>query len=94
MGEKTVAPTVNHQNFYQDFLQLLKKHTGHLDGSEMLALSSQATGALLAMQDRNKYTPETAMKIVQKNLEKGNRNVVDGLFGLGGAPVGLGKERH
>lgn len=66
-----------HEAFFQDLNQLLKKHAGHLDAVEMLAIASNVVGKLTAMQDHRTMTSQKVMKIVSENIELGNRQMVE-----------------
>lgn len=52
---------------------------GDVTDWEMLAILAHATGVCIALQDQNKMTPDLAIKIVQANIEAGNREVLNGL---------------
>ncbi len=73
---KTKQPTVNHEAFRNDMLAVMNKHAGHLDSSEMMALSAYTTGQIMAMMDARKWTSELAMEVVTKNLEAGNNQAI------------------
>ena len=72
-------PTAAHRAFRDDAIALLKKHAGHLDALDMLALGAHLVGQLIAMQDHRKITPAMAMDVVGKNIEQGNGEVLAGL---------------
>ena len=71
-----VEPNINHHAFRDDLLAVLKKHSGDLDASEMMALAAYTTGQILAMQDARKWTSELAMDVIIKNLEAGNTQAI------------------
>lgn len=77
MGVK--RPTPDHHAFRNDVIALLKKHAGHLDSQDMLALASHLVGQLIAMQDQRKVTREIALDIVERNIEVGNAEVLKNL---------------
>jgi len=62
---------VDHEQFYQDVVALLKKHAGHLTGLELLAVVSNLVGKIIAMQDLS-LTPDEAMETVLRNIQIGN----------------------
>ena len=74
MREKIVQPNPRHAAFRTE---LLDKHAGKLDASEMLALASHAVGQLIAFQDQRKMTPDLAMAVVSRNIEQGNREAMN-----------------
>jgi len=73
---KTKAPTFDHVAFRDDLLAVLKRHSGHLDAADMMALAAYTTGQILAMQDARKWTSELAMGVIIKNLEEGNSQAI------------------
>lgn len=81
---RTQQPTAAHRAFRDDLLAVLKKHAGHLDAKDMLALGAHMVGQILAMQDQRTLTPAAAMEIVSLNIEQGNREVIDKLCASGG----------
>lgn len=72
-------PTGAHRSFRDDAVELLRKHAGHLDAKDMLALSAHLVGQIIAMQDQRKVTREIALQTVMANIEQGNREVLDNL---------------
>lgn len=68
-----------HEVLYQELIALVNKHSGKLDALEMLAVASNMLGKLVAMQDQRTVTPDKAMEIVAKNIEYGNKQVLDQL---------------
>lgn len=73
-----------HEATYQDLIKLLSRH-GELSPPEMLAVAANLTGKLLAMQDQRTMTRETALKIIQKNIEIGNQQVIAELHATKGS---------
>lgn len=82
---KTLAPTAAYTAFHSDVADLLKKHAGHLDAIEMLAVASHLVGQLIAFQDRRTMTTEKAMAVVIKNIEGGNAHALEDLNTPAGA---------
>lgn len=68
-----------HQVTYLELNSLLRKHAGHLSPIEVLAIAANMLGRLVAMQDQREITPEIAMQVVSKNLQIGNREMVEQL---------------
>jgi hypothetical protein len=68
-----------HEVAYQDLCKLMAKHSAKLSPLEMLAVAANMLGKLVAMQDQRSVTPAMAMEIVAKNVEHGNRTVIDQL---------------
>lgn len=77
MSERVVTPTAAHRLFRSDAIELLRKHAGHLDAKDMLALSAHLVGQILAMQDQRTIVPKTAMEIVARNIEIGNQEAIN-----------------
>lgn len=76
---KIIEPKAGHEAFYQDVSALLQKHSEGLKPVEMLAISSQIVGKLLAMQDPIMTSPAAAMETVQLNIAAGNKDAVEKL---------------
>ena len=62
------------------FLDALKPYGDDLTPEEILALLSNMTGQTLALLDQEKYTPDMGINIIMKNIEAGNKEVVDALM--------------
>ena len=76
---KLHQPKPEHEMFYQELIALVDKHAGKLSAIEVLAVASNMLGKLIAIQDRRVITPADAMEIVAKNIEEGNKEVLDQL---------------
>lgn len=72
-------PTEAHRAFMEDLKGTLAKNV-NLSAAEMLAISAQFVGMLVAAQDQAKYTPEAAMQMVASNIEIGNKQAIEGLL--------------
>lgn len=70
-----------HKTLRLELLEVLRKYTGKLDSSEMLALSAYMVGQILAMQDQRKMTPAMGMNLIASNIELGNKHAIDSLLG-------------
>ncbi len=78
-GEMTMKPTnAEHEKFFQGIIKLLRETD--LSPLEMLAVSSNLVGKLIAMMDQSKYTREQCMQIVTNNIELGNQQVIANLI--------------
>jgi hypothetical protein len=72
--------TPQHEALYQDLIALMRKYgTDGMTSIEMLAVSANMTGKVLAMQDQRITTVEKAMKVVLRNIELGNQQVIESL---------------
>lgn len=76
MKIKSKAPTPQMEAFRNDMLDVLRKHAGALDASDMMALAAYTTGQILAMQDARQWTPALAMEVIAKNIEAGNAQAI------------------
>lgn len=68
-----------HEVAYQDLVALINRHAEKLTALELLAVAANMVGKLVALQDQRTTTPEMAMEVVARNIEYGNRAVVEGL---------------
>lgn len=71
MGGKYEAPSSEHQALYADLMVALKKHEG-LPALELLAVTANLVGKLLAMQDQRKYSVDALLAMIMRNIEQGN----------------------
>lgn len=69
------ATTAEHEKFFMEVTTLLKDYE-HLPAIDLLALVSNITGRLCAMQDQRRYSPQAVLTIVSENLEAGNQQMV------------------
>lgn len=69
-----------HEVAYQDLVSLVRKHADDLTALELLAVAANMVGKLVAMQDQRTVSPSMAMEIVARNLEHGNKQVLDQLL--------------
>jgi len=76
MKTKIHTASPKHEIVYQELVALVRKHAGHLDAIEMLAIAANMLGKLCALQDQRAYTPAMVMEIVAQNVEEGNRQAV------------------
>lgn len=65
-----------HEVAYQDICALVSKHATELTAAELLAVAANMIGKLVAMQDQRTMSPKMAMKVVARNIEVGNRQVL------------------
>ena len=71
---------LEHEVAYQDLCALCAKHADKLSPLELLAIASNMLGKLLAMQDQRLTTVDKAKDIMIRNIELGNRQVIDQLM--------------
>ena len=80
MKERILEPTAQHQALHRELTAVLTKYAAEMKGEEILALTAQMVGQVLALQDQLTMTPERAMLIIQRNIEMGNAGVIDELM--------------
>lgn len=68
-----------HEVAYQDICQLVNRHADKLNAIELLAIAANMLGKLVALQDQRTTSPAMAMEVVAKNIESGNKQVLDQL---------------
>lgn len=69
-----------HEVAYQDLCNLVRKHADDMTSLELLAVAANMLGKLVALQDQRTTTPALAMEVVAKNIEQGNKQVLDQLL--------------
>ncbi|CTQ62164.1 MAG: hypothetical protein RIE06_05640 [Roseibium album] len=70
---KYAVPSNTHFTLRQELVGVLCKYQDTLCPAELLAVSSQVVGNLIALQDETRLSPEHAIEIVMYNIEEGNR---------------------
>ncbi|MBG6199642.1 hypothetical protein [Roseibium album] len=70
---KYAVPSNTHFTLRQELIGVLCKYQDTLCPAELLAVSSQVVGNLIALQDETRLSPEHAIEIVMYNIEEGNR---------------------
>ncbi|MDA4845992.1 hypothetical protein [Hoeflea poritis] len=68
-----------HITLVKQIRKTLRKYSDNLSAEEILACLAQTVGTVIALQDQRTMTPDEAIEIVAKNMEIGNRLVVDDL---------------
>jgi hypothetical protein len=76
MKVKVIEPNPAHQAFHLAFSALMKKHVGDLSAEELLALTANVVGRVLAFQDQRTMTTERAMQLIKRNIEQGNAEAI------------------
>ena len=71
MGAKSVDPSSEHQALHGDLMAALRKHED-LPALELLAVTANLVGKLIAMQDQRKYTMDALVAMVSRNIDQGN----------------------
>jgi hypothetical protein len=68
-----------HEATYQELCAIINRHASELSPVEILAVAANMVGKLVALQDQRTMSPDRAMQIVAKNIEAGNKQVLDSL---------------
>lgn len=68
-----------HEVTYQELCALVSRHSSHLAAIEILAIAANMLGKLLALQDQQTVSPKMAMEVISRNIEAGNKQVLDQL---------------
>lgn len=71
---KLRATTDKHEALYQELVAAMRKYD--LSSIEILAVTSNMVGKVLAMQDQTKGDADLYMGIVRANIEEGNRQAL------------------
>lgn len=77
---RTVETTAAHEHLFRDIVQVLMTYEDKLDSEEMMAVLARMVGYMIALQDKNKMTPQIAIEVVQANMQEGNRYAIKTLF--------------
>lgn len=80
MPPRIISTEKRHEDVMEDFKAVLTKHKDKLSASEMLAISSQLVGQILALQDQRTMTAEAGLLTIQANIEQGNRDAIEAAF--------------
>lgn len=72
-----VTANPEHEVTYLELAALVGRHAATLSAEEILAITANMLGKLIAMQDQKTMTAQRAMAIVTANLELGNQQVFD-----------------
>ena len=79
---KMINPSPDHEAFYQEVCVILGKYEERgVPPIQLLALTANVAGKLMAMLDHREFTADEAMQVVCSNLERGNQEIVDRLLG-------------
>ena len=78
MSVKLAEP--KHEVAYQELVLLINRHAAEISAEEILAIAANMLGKLMALQDQRTMTPQKATEIVAKNIEAGNKQVIDALM--------------
>ena len=77
---RTIEAKPVHTDFKKDLAKFLETYDDKLSAEEMLAVTAQVVGMMVAMQDQRKFTPFQVMELVSKNIQYGNANAVADLM--------------
>jgi hypothetical protein len=87
MRERSKQPDARHTAYLDQLKAALGDSGKDLPAEELLAVTSQFVGMLIAQQDQRRFTPDMVMAIVGRNIEIGNASAIEssGLTRPGGA---------
>jgi hypothetical protein len=74
MKNRAVSP--RHKAFVEAIVKALQDDFSDLPAEEMLAVTCQIVGRMVALQDQRRFTPATVMQVVSDNIEAGNRDII------------------
>lgn len=69
-------PDPKHTAFLDELKATLGSSGKDIDAVELLAVTSQFVGMLIALQDQRRYSPQAAMEVVIRNIEIGNHTAI------------------
>ena len=75
-----IPANFKHEKFREDVANLMKKWAGHLSHQELLAIFAYALGQTIALVDQTQITPAMAMELIGRNIDAGNKYVIDKLI--------------
>lgn len=81
MKGRSIQPDARHEAFLAELKAALGNSGKDIDAAELLAISSQFVGMLLAMQDQRTMTIDRAMATIERNIEIGNRTAIKANLG-------------
>ena len=73
---KTINIKPVHASFKKDLANFLETYDDKLSAEEMLAVTSQVVGMMVAMQDQTKSSVAKIMEVVSLNIQTGNAAAV------------------
>ena len=79
MKTKAIQPTKAHEELRLDYVKALQKHPT-MPPIEMLCITAQFLGQLIALQDQTRWTSEQIMAMISMNIQQGNKAAVDTIF--------------
>lgn len=74
----TIEPTAAHEAYLEELKACLGSAGKDIPEIELLAVTAQFLGMLVALQDARTMTPSRAMQIIERNMAVGNRTVING----------------
>jgi hypothetical protein len=81
MRGRSIQPDARHEAFLAELKAALGNSGKDIDAAELLAISSQFVGMLLAMQDQRTMTIDRAMATIERNIEIGNHTAIEANLG-------------
>lgn len=75
------TPTAEHDAFLDELRATLGSSGKNLQAEDLLVVTAQFLGILVALQDSRRFTPQMVMEMVMRNIEIGNAATVDTYLG-------------
>lgn len=75
-----MQPDARHTAYLEGLKAQLAGPGADIPADQLLAVTAQFLGMLIAVQDRRAMGGDRAMKIVAANIEIGNQTAIDGLL--------------
>ncbi len=78
MRERSKQPDARHTAYLEELKAALGNSGKDLPAEDLLAVTSQFVGMLIAQQNQRRFTPDMVMAIVGRNIEIGNASAIEG----------------
>lgn len=77
MRETSKQPDARHTAYLDELKAALGNSGKDIPAEELLAVTSQFVGMLVAQQDQRRFSPAMVMEIVGRNIEIGNATAIE-----------------
>lgn len=78
---KTVSPDARLTGLRETLIRTIQEEFADIRPEHAVAVLSHTVGQIIAMCDQTKVTPSMMMKVVQVNLEAGNKLAIQTMIG-------------
>jgi hypothetical protein len=76
---KSVVPSTEHLLVRGALERILATEAANMPADQILALVAHFLGQLIALQDHRVYTLQMVQEVIQRNIEQGNREMVEAM---------------